>query len=95
MAWPCPNMSGEPVRKLYITLRRGFAGTKETQRRTLQSLGLRYREQTVVQDNNSTARGAIEKVGAGSEAASALPPLLLNSVQLSRRLQDASGGNLC
>jgi large subunit ribosomal protein L30 len=56
-------MSGETVRKLYITLRRGFAGTKETQRRTLQSLGLRYREQTVVQDNNSSARGAIDKVG--------------------------------
>ena len=50
------------MRKLYITLRRSFAGTKDTQRRTLQSLGLRYREQTVIQDNNSTTRGAIDKV---------------------------------
>lgn len=55
-------MSGEAVRKLYITLRRSFAGTRETQRKTLQSLGLRYREQTVVQNNDGSTRGAIDKV---------------------------------
>lgn len=56
------DMSAESVRKLYITLRRSFAGTRETQRRTLESLGLRYREQTVIQDNDGCIRGAISKV---------------------------------
>ncbi len=55
-------MSSETVRKLYITLRRSFAGTRETQCRTLESLGLRYREQTVVQNNTESVRGAILKV---------------------------------
>lgn len=55
-------MSAEPVRKLYITLRRSFAGTRETQRRTLETLGLRYREQTSIQDNSGSVRGAIDKV---------------------------------
>ncbi|EIE20805.1 hypothetical protein COCSUDRAFT_54236 [Coccomyxa subellipsoidea C-169] len=55
-------MSAEPVRKLYITLRRSFAGTRETQRKTLESLGLRYREQTVIQNNDGCTRGAISKV---------------------------------
>lgn len=55
-------MSTETVRKLYITLRRSFAGTRETQCRTLESLGLRYREQTVVQNNTESVRGAILKV---------------------------------
>ena len=55
-------MTTETVRKLYITLRRSFAGTRETQCRTLQSLGLRYREQTVVQENTESVRGAILKV---------------------------------
>ena len=50
------------MRKLYITLRRSFAGTRETQVRTLQSLGFKYREQTVVQDNTESVRGAILKV---------------------------------
>ena len=55
-------MSADTVRKLYITLRRSFAGTRETQVRTLQSLGFKYREQTVVQDNTESVRGAILKV---------------------------------
>ena len=55
-------MSADAVRKLYITLRRSFAGTRETQVRTLQSLGFKYREQTVVQDNTESVRGAILKV---------------------------------
>ena len=55
-------MSADSVRKLYITLRRSFAGTRETQVRTLQSLGFKYREQTVVQDNTESVRGAILKV---------------------------------
>ena len=50
------------MRKLYITLRRSFAGTRETQRKTLESLGLRYREQTVIQNNDGCIRGAIAKV---------------------------------
>lgn len=57
------SMSGDTVRKLYITLRRSFAGTRETQCRTLESLGLKYREQTVIQSNNESVRGAILKVG--------------------------------
>ncbi len=55
-------MSGETVRKLYITLRRSFAGTKETQRKTLETLGFNYREQTVLQNNTESVRGAILKV---------------------------------
>ena len=55
-------MTTETVRKLYITLRRSFAGTRETQCRTLESLGLRYREQTVIQNNTESVRGAILKV---------------------------------
>ena len=55
-------MTTETVRKLYITLRRSFAGTRETQCRTLESLGLRYREQTVIQNNSESVRGAILKV---------------------------------
>ena len=55
-------MSGDTVRKLYITLRRSFAGTRETQRKTLETLGFKYREQTVVRDNTESVRGAILKV---------------------------------
>lgn len=55
-------MSADTVRKLYITLRRSFAGTRETQRKTLETLGFKYREQTVVRDNTESVRGAISKV---------------------------------
>ncbi len=50
------------MRTLFITLRRGFAGTRETQRGTLKALGLSYREQTVQQSNTSAIRGAIDTV---------------------------------
>lgn len=69
-------MSTETVRKLYITLRRSFAGTRETQCRTLESLGLRYREQTVIQNNTESVRGAILKV-------TRTPTSLLKSVRVS------------
>lgn len=65
-------MSAQPVRKLYITLRRSFAGTRETQRKTLESLGFRYREQTVVLNNDSSVRGAIDKVGASRHLSNAV-----------------------
>lgn len=51
-----------PVHSLFITLKRSFAGTREHHVRILQSLGLRYRQQTVQQPNKAHIRGAIDKV---------------------------------
>lgn len=52
-----------PVRSLFITLKRSFAGTREHHVRILQSLGLSYRQQTVEKPNAAHIRGAIDKVG--------------------------------
>lgn len=54
-------MSGE-IRHLFVTLKRSFAGTRETHINIVRSLGLRKREQTVKKANTSSVRGAIDKV---------------------------------
>ena len=54
-------MSGE-IRHLYVTLKRSFAGTRDTHVKILQSLGLRKREQTVQHTNHASVRGALDKV---------------------------------
>lgn len=55
-------MNGE-IKHLFVTLKRSFAGTRESHVNILKSLGLRKREQTVQQANNASVRGAIGKVG--------------------------------
>jgi large subunit ribosomal protein L30 len=50
------------IRTLFVTLKRGFAGKKDSQVKILKSLGLRRREQCVEKPNNSSVRGALDKV---------------------------------
>mmetsp|Transcript_7613 Transcript_7613/g.15265 ORF Transcript_7613/g.15265 Transcript_7613/m.15265 type:complete len:111 (-) Transcript_7613:451-783(-) len=52
----------EAIKSLFVTLKRGFAGKKETHIKTLQSLGLKRREQCVEKPNNASIRGALAKV---------------------------------
>ena len=54
-------MSNE-IRHLFVTLKRSFAGTRETHINIVRSLGLRKREQTVQKANVASVRGAIDKV---------------------------------
>ena len=56
-----PKMSGE-IRYLFVTLKRSFAGTRETHDKIVKSLGLRRRQQTVQKPNSASVRGAIDKV---------------------------------
>ena len=51
-----------PIRALVVTLKRGLAGSREHHRAILASLGLRRRQQQVVQPNTSIVRGALDKV---------------------------------
>lgn len=51
------------IRSLFITLKRSFAGTRDSHVRVLQSLGLSRREQTIERANTASIRGAIDKVG--------------------------------
>lgn len=50
------------IAKLFITLKRGLAGKKETYVKTATALGLRHTNQTVAQPNNQAVRGAIDKI---------------------------------
>ncbi|KAG7671024.1 hypothetical protein Ndes2526B_g01206 [Nannochloris sp. 'desiccata'] len=50
------------IRSLFITLKRSFAGTRDSHVRVLQSLGLSRREQTIERANTASIRGAIDKV---------------------------------
>jgi large subunit ribosomal protein L30 len=50
------------MKKLTITLKRGYPGVPEKQRRILQALGLRKRHQTVIKDNLPSIRGMVTKV---------------------------------
>ena len=50
------------IDKLFITLKRGLAGKKETHVKTATALGLRHTQQTVAQPNNASVRGAIDKI---------------------------------
>ncbi len=48
--------------KLAITLRRSMIGQPDRVRVTLRTLGLTKREQTVVQPDNASIRGMVQKV---------------------------------
>lgn len=48
--------------KLKITLRRSPIGSTQTQRRTLEALGLKKLNQTVTQPDNVGTRGQVAKV---------------------------------
>ncbi|SMO79598.1 50S ribosomal protein L30 [Melghirimyces algeriensis] len=48
--------------KLAITLKRSMIGRSEPQRVTLRTLGLKKREQTVIQNDSPAIRGMINKV---------------------------------
>ncbi|GLI59256.1 hypothetical protein VaNZ11_001102 [Volvox africanus] len=50
------------VKSLFVTLRRGFAGTPWFHRRILDSLGLKRRHQCVEKPNNKSIRGMLVKV---------------------------------
>ena len=50
------------AKKLAVTLKRSLIGRPETQRKTIQSLGLRKLQQTVEHDDHPAIRGMIEKV---------------------------------
>ena len=54
-------MSNE-IKHLFVTLKRSFAGTRDTHINIVKSLGLRRREQTVQKANVASVRGAIDKV---------------------------------
>lgn len=68
----------EPIRTLFITLKRSFAGTRDTHKRILESLGLRYRQQTVERANMGSIRGAIGKAS-GEPVCDALHQQLYHS----------------
>lgn len=48
--------------KLQITLTKSVIGSKPTQRKTVQALGLRKMNQTVEQNDNAAVRGMLDKV---------------------------------
>lgn len=48
--------------KLEITLTRSLIGTKPTQRKTVEALGLRKMHQTVEHQDNAAIRGMVGKV---------------------------------
>jgi large subunit ribosomal protein L30 len=48
--------------KLQITLKKSLIGRPETQRATVNSLGLRKLHQTVVQNDNEAIRGMVNQV---------------------------------
>jgi large subunit ribosomal protein L30 len=48
--------------QLQVTLKRSLIGRPETQRRTVEALGLRKIRQTVVQNDNEAIRGMINQV---------------------------------
>ena len=50
------------AKKLAITLKRSMIGRPEAHRVTLRTLGLKKREQTVIQPDNPAIRGMIFKV---------------------------------
>jgi len=50
------------AKELHITLKRSVIGQNESQRATVQALGLRKLNQTVVKADNGAVRGMINKV---------------------------------
>ncbi|KAG2490392.1 hypothetical protein HYH03_011192 [Edaphochlamys debaryana] len=54
--------AAQVVRSLFVTLRRGYAGTPWFHRRILEALGLKHRHQCVEKPNNTSIRGMLLKV---------------------------------
>ncbi len=50
------------MKKVMITLVRGYAGKPEKQRRILKALGLRKRHQTVIKEYTPSILGMIQKI---------------------------------
>ena len=50
------------AKQLEITLPRSVIGSKQDQRRTVEALGLKKRQQTVVREDTPVVRGMINKV---------------------------------
>ncbi len=50
------------TKKLAVTLKRSLIGRPETQRKVVQSLGLRKLQQTVVHEDHPAIRGMINKI---------------------------------
>lgn len=50
------------AKQLEITLVRSVIGSKPKQRKTIEALGLKKREQTVVHQDNEAIRGMVAKV---------------------------------
>jgi large subunit ribosomal protein L30 len=50
------------MKKLSITLKRGYPGVPEKHRRILQALGLKKRHQVVVKEDIPSIRGMVSKV---------------------------------
>jgi large subunit ribosomal protein L30 len=48
--------------KIAVTQVRSLSGRPDKHRRTIEALGLRYREQTVIHDDTPAIRGMIEQV---------------------------------
>ena len=57
-----PLMEGQPVKTLFVTLRRGLMGKAYFHKRVLAALGLRTRHQCVERPNNESIRGMVAKV---------------------------------
>ncbi|KXZ51384.1 hypothetical protein GPECTOR_12g346 [Gonium pectorale] len=54
--------AAQVVKSLFVTLRRGYAGTPWFHRRVLEALGLKHRHQCVEKPNNHSIRGMLAKV---------------------------------
>ncbi len=50
------------MKKLVITLKRGYPGVPEKHKRILEALGLRKRHRSVVKDDVPSIRGMVSKV---------------------------------
>lgn len=55
-------MATKAIEKLYVTMKRSFAGTPSTMIETMKSLGLGHRHQTVEKPNTPEVRGALHKI---------------------------------
>ena len=70
-----------PVKKLFVTLHRSFAGSKGTHVQTAKALGLSRLQQETALPNSPSVRGAIDKVSPGNNCAACAigppPPLRL------------------
>ncbi|KAK9825231.1 hypothetical protein WJX74_002044 [Apatococcus lobatus] len=97
----------EPVRKLWVTLHRSFAGTKATHIKTAQALGFSKLQQTIAHPNTPSVRGAVDKIKhlvrvetdiarearLAAAAAAAAPKSPAKFELLKRKKEQAANGN--